>query len=98
MSVHVTHILEKLQVTNRGEAGALAETSDRREPGGGILWAGVNDPVCGRMPLMSRVSDGQLPAMNRRHLLSVLVDEPAEDHRASPDMLNRTVAAMTESP
>jgi hypothetical protein len=36
--------------------------------------------------------------MNRCHLLSVLVDEPAEDHRASPDMLNRTVAAMTEPP
>jgi hypothetical protein len=24
VSVHVTHILEKLQVTNRGEAGAIA--------------------------------------------------------------------------
>ena len=24
MSVHVTHILEKLQVTNRSEAGAIA--------------------------------------------------------------------------
>jgi len=42
--------------------------------------------------------------MNRRYLLSVLVDEPDEDHRASPDTLNRldtlnrTVAALTESP
>lgn len=65
---------------------------------GGSLWAGVNDLVSGRMPLMSRVPGGQLPAMNRCHLLSVLVDEPAGDHRASPDMLNRTVATMTESP
>ena len=63
-----------------------------------LIWAGVNDLVSGRMPLMSRASGGQLPAMNRCHLLSVLVDEPAEDHRASPDTLNRTVAAMTESP
>jgi hypothetical protein len=36
--------------------------------------------------------------MNRQSLLFVLVDEPAEDHRESPDTLNRTVAALTESP
>jgi predicted exporter len=36
--------------------------------------------------------------MNRRYLLSVLVDESAEDPGQAREMLNRTVAVMTESP
>jgi hypothetical protein len=36
--------------------------------------------------------------MNGRHLLTVLVEEPAEDHRGSPDMLNRIVATTAVSP
>jgi hypothetical protein len=35
--------------------------------------------------------------MNGCYLLFVLVGEPAEDRRTGPDMLNRTVATMTES-
>ena len=46
----------------------------------------------------SHVPDCQPPTVNRRYLLSVLVDEPAEDPGQSQEMLNRTVAAMTESP
>jgi hypothetical protein len=33
--------------------------------------------------------------MNNHSLLSVLVDEPTEDARASRDMLRRTVATIT---
>jgi len=36
--------------------------------------------------------------MNSRYLLLVLVDEPIEDRRASPDMLNRTAATTPDSP
>src|SRR5260221_7994649 len=38
------------------------------------------------------------PSMNSCHLLPVLVGKPAEDRRARPDLLNRTVATVTDPP
>jgi DNA-binding CsgD family transcriptional regulator len=42
VSVHVTHILEKLQVTNRGEAGALARGHGKTHADSEVTAA--NDP------------------------------------------------------
>jgi hypothetical protein len=42
VSVHVTHILEKLQVTNRSEAGAIARGHGKAPAEGGVTPA--DDP------------------------------------------------------
>ena len=100
LTVHVRPVAEHRRGTpSVGQGGAAALTIARcRVPGTRSVnshqhFAFSRHTAVACAAASSHASDCQPPAVNRRYLLSVLVDETAEDPRASQEMLNRTVAA-----